>query len=271
MKSVPGSPRGNHLPARSLPCLILTGTKPHCSALPLWFTLPSISWPESLPLTDLTLLICTVCSRLVIARQVPDLHDCTSTCYAARFLTEQSFGSYYQPPLAVRVFSLLKRGNTSQNFIHPKQHQLGYSIFPAQPRIMAPAEPGADLFAIQPTPTSADELLGLSSNHVNATAAAALTHAFPPLTTPWATPQSCTWTYIVDNPGQTAGHGAVAWLDLEPIPGASTLSCYPDGMFSYGFTGTFSPGTCPGGWTTATLYSQPDKTESSATTAVCCS
>jgi hypothetical protein len=98
------------------------------------------------------------------------------------------------------------------------------------------------------------------------------TAALPPLTTPWARPRSCTWTYVVDHPEETASPGAFAFLDLEPMPGASTLTCYPDGMFSYGRTGVFSPGTCPGGWTTASLQSDTNEArETRTTTAICCS
>ncbi|KAL6358294.1 hypothetical protein LRP88_08477 [Fusarium phalaenopsidis] len=79
---------------------------------------------------------------------------------------------------------------------------------------------------------------------------------FPPMTTPWTVPISC----------------PVAWLDLEPIPGAKSLSCYPDGMFTDGRTGVFSPATCPHGWTTAELRVDTDEAHDDATTtAVCCS
>ncbi|KAG5982584.1 hypothetical protein E4U55_001690 [Claviceps digitariae] len=95
------------------------------------------------------------------------------------------------------------------------------------------------------------------------------TARLPPLTTPWANPLSCTWTYVVDHPSDTARPGAVAYLDLEPMPGDKTLSCYPNNMFSFGRTGVFSPGTCPGGWTTASLHT--DDNSPATTTAVCCS
>ncbi|KAG6013947.1 hypothetical protein E4U43_007037 [Claviceps pusilla] len=91
----------------------------------------------------------------------------------------------------------------------------------------------------------------------------------PPLTTPWSNPLSCTWTYVVDHPSDTARPGAIAFLDLEPMPGDKTLSCYPNNMFSFGRTGVFSPGTCPGGWTTATLHT--DDSTPATTTAICCS
>lgn len=64
----------------------------------------------------------------------------------------------------------------------------------------------------------------------------------------------------------------IAYLDLEPLPGASTLSCYPDGMFYDGRTGVFSPATCPYGWTTVSLAVNTDQDEDEATTtALCCS
>jgi hypothetical protein len=64
----------------------------------------------------------------------------------------------------------------------------------------------------------------------------------------------------------------VAWLDLKPIPHATTHSCYPDGMFSYGQTGVFSPATCPDNWTTATakVNTKDDKADET-TTVICCS
>ncbi|KFA66521.1 hypothetical protein S40285_00696 [Stachybotrys chlorohalonatus IBT 40285] len=99
-----------------------------------------------------------------------------------------------------------------------------------------------------------------------------ITHTFPPLTEYWTIPWSCTWTYNVDDEPQPGATGAVAWLDLEPVPGASTLSCYPDGMFYGGRTGVFSPGTCPHGWTTVSIYeSVHEDPREATTTAVCCS
>ncbi|KAG5927271.1 hypothetical protein E4U42_002387 [Claviceps africana] len=98
---------------------------------------------------------------------------------------------------------------------------------------------------------------------------ATTTARLPPLTTPWTNPLSCTWTYVVDHLSNTARPGAVAFLDLEPMPGDKTLSCYPNSMFSFGRTGVFSPGTCPGGWTTASLHA--DDNTPATTTAVCCS
>lgn len=92
------------------------------------------------------------------------------------------------------------------------------------------------------------------------------------MTTHWTKPQSCTWTYVDDGLPQLDSPGAVAWLDLEPMPGASTLSCYPDGMFFDGRTGVFSPATCPNGWTTVSLRVNTDEDAAQATTtAICCS
>lgn len=99
------------------------------------------------------------------------------------------------------------------------------------------------------------------------------TEFFPPMTTHWTKPQSCTWTYVADSQSRPTSHGAVAWLDLQPIPGASTLSCYPGGMFFGGRTGVFSPATCPSGWTTVSLRvsTEKDLARPATTTAVCCS
>lgn len=95
---------------------------------------------------------------------------------------------------------------------------------------------------------------------------------FPPMTTPWTVPPSCTWTYDADRVPEPGATGPVAWLDLEPIPGAKSLSCYPDGMFTDGRTGVFSPATCPHGWTTAELRIDTDEAHDDATTtAICCS
>ncbi|KAF4594596.1 hypothetical protein GQ602_000209 [Ophiocordyceps camponoti-floridani] len=96
--------------------------------------------------------------------------------------------------------------------------------------------------------------------------------ALPPMTTHWTKPQSCTWTYVADGHFGRASKGAIAWLDLEPVPGASTLSCYPDGMFFEGRTGIFSPATCPDGWFTVTVQvGHVAETLHPTTTAVCCS
>ena len=95
---------------------------------------------------------------------------------------------------------------------------------------------------------------------------------YPPMTTHWSVPRSCTWTYNIDKQPQSGATGPVAWLDLEPINGARTLSCYPDGMFYDGRTGIFSPGTCPNGWTTVSVMVNTNEVkEKATTTAVCCS
>ncbi|QUC17834.1 uncharacterized protein UV8b_02075 [Ustilaginoidea virens] len=136
---------------------------------------------------------------------------------------------------------------------------------------MASVDPVPVPFTSQPTATATPASAASRSNSLPASATAAL----PPLTTPWSSPQSCTWTYVVDQPDETAALGAVAFLDLEPIPGDKTLSCYPGNMFSHGRTGVFSPGSCPDGWTTASLLSNTDTASISATTttttAICCS
>lgn len=95
---------------------------------------------------------------------------------------------------------------------------------------------------------------------------------FPPMTTHWNVPQTCTWTYNAASEPVPGATGAVAWLDLEPDPGATTLSCYPDGMFKGGRTGVFSPATCPSGWTTASVAVNTNEDhEHATTTAICCS
>lgn len=99
---------------------------------------------------------------------------------------------------------------------------------------------------------------------------------FPPMTTHWSRPLSCTWTYVVDTDLPPGVSDPIAYLDLEPLPGASTLSCYPDGMFFDGRTGVFSPATCPYGWTTVSVSVNTErmKTEDEdevTTTALCCS
>ncbi|TFB06067.1 hypothetical protein CCMA1212_001875 [Trichoderma ghanense] len=95
---------------------------------------------------------------------------------------------------------------------------------------------------------------------------------YPPMTTHWSRPLSCTWTYVYDSNLPAGVSEPIAYLDLEPHPGASTLSCYPDGMFYDGRTGVFSPATCPYGWTTVSLAVNTDQSEDEATTtALCCS
>ncbi|KFH48119.1 hypothetical protein ACRE_009660 [Hapsidospora chrysogenum ATCC 11550] len=95
---------------------------------------------------------------------------------------------------------------------------------------------------------------------------------YPPMTTQWSTPLSCTWTYDIDHEYDPITAGPIAYLDLEPVSDASTLTCYPDGMFFEGRTGTFSPATCPNGWTTVSVLQNTNEVASLATTtAVCCS
>ncbi|KAG6061078.1 hypothetical protein E4U17_002658 [Claviceps sp. LM77 group G4] len=123
-----------------------------------------------------------------------------------------------------------------------------------------------------PSPTASPPVASATPAPVanpSSSLATTTTAPLPPLTTPWTNPLSCTWTYVVDHPSDTATPGAVAFLDLEPMPGDQTLSCYPNGMFAFGRTGVFSPGTCPGGWTTASLLA--DDNTPATTTAVCCS
>lgn len=95
---------------------------------------------------------------------------------------------------------------------------------------------------------------------------------FPPMTTPWTGPASCTWTYDADRVPKSGSMGLAAYLDLEPIPGAKSLSCYPDAMFAEGITGVYSPGTCPHGWFTASIDVGPaENRDDEITTAFCCS
>ncbi|KAJ4271754.1 hypothetical protein NW762_000460 [Fusarium torreyae] len=95
---------------------------------------------------------------------------------------------------------------------------------------------------------------------------------FPPMTTPWTGPASCTWTYDADKVPKSGSMGLAAYLDLEPIPGAKSLSCYPDAMFAEGITGVYSPGTCPHGWFTASIDVGPaENRDDEITTAFCCS
>jgi hypothetical protein len=97
-------------------------------------------------------------------------------------------------------------------------------------------------------------------------------HSIPPMTSPWNVPQTCTWTYNAASEPVPGATGAVAWLDLEPEEGATSLSCYPDQMFVGERTGVFSPAICPSGWTTATIVANTDEDHDHATTtAICCS
>ncbi|KAL6792029.1 hypothetical protein J3E68DRAFT_60844 [Trichoderma sp. SZMC 28012] len=127
--------------------------------------------------------------------------------------------------------------------------------------------PGSAPTALPPTTTSAS-ITGSGSNGASYITA----NPYPPLTTHWNRPMSCTWTYVYDSDLPAGVSEPIAYLDLEPLPGASTLSCYPDGMFYDGRTGVFSPATCPYGWTTVSLAVNTDQDEDEATTtALCCS
>ncbi|KAF4124092.1 hypothetical protein GMORB2_5808 [Geosmithia morbida] len=110
-----------------------------------------------------------------------------------------------------------------------------------------------------------------SASAVSAAASGNGVH-YAPLTTNWETPLSCTWTFDISQVPGPGTPGPIAFLDLEPDPDATTLSCYPDGMFYEQQTGTFSPATCPNGWTTVSLRQDEDASQTMATTtAVCCS
>ncbi|KAF5662970.1 hypothetical protein FCIRC_11328 [Fusarium circinatum] len=95
---------------------------------------------------------------------------------------------------------------------------------------------------------------------------------FPPMTTPWTGPVDCTWTYNANKVPKSGSGGLAAMLDLQPIAGAKSLSCYPDAMFDKGLTGVYSPGTCPHGWTTVSLrVDTSENRDDETTTAICCS
>lgn len=99
----------------------------------------------------------------------------------------------------------------------------------------------------------------------------AATTSLPPMKGSWRRPRKCNWSYNID---ETATLDNIAWMDYQPIEGASTLSCYPDGMFTHGHTGIFSPGSCPDGWTTASVITGGVTSEIASgrtTTAICCS
>ena len=112
--------------------------------------------------------------------------------------------------------------------------------------------------------------------------AVTVTEINPPLTTPWHVPESCTWTYAAQQQQRhtTVANGdddhdnVVAWLDLEPQSDATTLSCYPSGMFDGDVWGVFSPASCPHGWTTVGISAESTEgmaVEDVVTTATCCS
>ncbi|RDA94197.1 hypothetical protein CP533_6579 [Ophiocordyceps camponoti-saundersi (nom. inval.)] len=137
---------------------------------------------------------------------------------------------------------------------------------------LPPPEPGKARDAVLPNLTAALASPAPTRNTVPTQAGHGSSPSLPPMTTHWTKPQSCTWTYLADGHLGQAPKGTVAWLDLEPVPGASTLSCYPDGMFSEGRTGIFSPATCPDGWFTVTVQvGHGAEVLHHTTTAVCCS
>ncbi|KIL94928.1 hypothetical protein FAVG1_01859 [Fusarium avenaceum] len=135
------------------------------------------------------------------------------------------------------------------------------SIAPAAPSStisLSNPTPAPTTLLIAPSPTDADDL---ESDHL-----------FPPMTTPWTGPAACTWTYDANKVPKSGMEGLAAMLDLQPIPGAKSLSCYPDAMFDDGLTGVYSPGTCPHGWTTVSLrVDSSENRDDETTTAICCS
>ncbi|KAF4978089.1 hypothetical protein FZEAL_5479 [Fusarium zealandicum] len=131
---------------------------------------------------------------------------------------------------------------------------------------LAPTPAAPSTTVSLPQPTSAYPAPLPTDDHLDAD------QTYPPMTTPWTVPASCTWTYDADSMPSSGVTGPMAWLDLEPIPGAKSLSCYPDGMFHEDRTGVFSPGTCPHGWTTVSLLVETNEArEDEVTTAICCS
>ncbi|RBR23644.1 uncharacterized protein FIESC28_03573 [Fusarium coffeatum] len=123
--------------------------------------------------------------------------------------------------------------------------------------LSSPTPPPTTL-VIEPKPTDDDDL--------------ASDGTFPPMTTPWTGPPECTWTYDANHVPKSGLGGLEAMLDLQPIPGAKSLSCYPDAMFDNGLTGVYSPGTCPHGWTTVSLrVDSSEDRDLETTTAICCS
>lgn len=118
---------------------------------------------------------------------------------------------------------------------------------------------------VVPTPT-------MTTSVTTSAVSSSLEALYMPITTSWETPLSCTWTFDISQTPEPGTPGPIAFLDMEPVPGASSLSCYPDGMFYGNQTGTFSPATCPNGWTTVSLRQDENAVETMATTtAVCCS
>jgi len=135
-----------------------------------------------------------------------------------------------------------------------------------------PSESAPSTFATSTTPSASPATLSTTSAPATTTTSDGDPNSYPAMTTQWSTPLSCTWTYNVDQEYGQGTTGPIAWLDLEPVSDASTHSCYPEGMFYGGRTGTFSPGTCPNGWTTVSVRVNTNEPKTKATTtAVCCS
>ncbi|EKJ79778.1 hypothetical protein NXS19_000482 [Fusarium pseudograminearum] len=129
---------------------------------------------------------------------------------------------------------------------------------PSSAMSLSKPTPHPTTLVIEPKPTDDDDL--------------ASDWTFPPMTTPWTGPPDCTWTYDANHVSMSGIGGLEAMLDLQPIAGAKSLSCYPDAMFDNGLTGVYSPGTCPHGWTTVTLRIEPSANrDDETTTAICCS
>ncbi|KAM0353574.1 hypothetical protein ACHAPU_001586 [Fusarium lateritium] len=133
---------------------------------------------------------------------------------------------------------------------------------------MAPAAPSSTVSLSDPTPAPTTFVIAPSSTGE----AFESDRLFPPMTTHWTGPVDCTWTYDMDLVSKSGYDGIAAMLDLQPVPGAKSLSCYPDAMFDGGLTGIFSPGTCPHGWTTVSLrVDTSENRDDETTTAICCS
>ncbi|KAM0235623.1 hypothetical protein ACHAP5_009636 [Fusarium lateritium] len=134
---------------------------------------------------------------------------------------------------------------------------------------IAPAAPSSTISLSDPTPPPTTLLVAPSPTDADDLESDQL---FPPMTTPWTGPAACTWTYDANKVPKSGMDGLAAMLDLQPIPGAKSLSCYPDAMFDDGLTGVYSPGTCPHGWTTVSLrVDSSENRDDETTTAICCS
>ncbi|KAF4453839.1 hypothetical protein F53441_3525 [Fusarium austroafricanum] len=131
------------------------------------------------------------------------------------------------------------------------------SAEPSSTTSMSDPTPSPTTLVIAPSPTKND----LDDDEI-----------FPPMTTPWTAPSRCTWTYDANQLPKSGSDELAAMLDLEPIPGAKSLSCYPESMFDGDHTGVYSPGTCPHGWTTVSLrVDTKENRDDETTTAICCS